>query len=201
MTPLGPLSMIFSLLFLVVACFYLFLLASRKTWIRSLDAENEVGHAMMAIGMVFMLVPAGILTPDLIRWNVILFATAFLWFIGRLFTQKPLLAVLLRANGMRSTRRSDAIHALMHAGMGYMFLLLSNMAFSMALPATYLNCFFFVSFTFLTYFYAREVSKDVQTAKRDWLKLSANLAHVLMSGVMSWMFLEMLTMIMSMRAH
>jgi hypothetical protein len=198
MTTLGPLHSLWFLLCALVAVFYVVRLVSPHTWIHSLDAENEVGHGMMAVGMIVMLAPAGVLIPDLLRWSVILFAIAFLWFLVRLFTHKPLLAVLLRAQGVCSTWRSDAIHALMHAGMSYMFLLLGSMVFSMTLLATALNCFFFVSFAFLTCFYVQEISKDVHTAKKDWLKVGANVAHVLMSGIMGWMFLEMLTMTMTM---
>jgi hypothetical protein len=43
-----------------------------------------------------------------------------------------------------------------------MFLLMSNMAFSMTQPAIYANCIFFVSFAFLTFFYGREISKDME---------------------------------------
>ena len=72
------------------------------------------------------------------------------------------------------------------------------MALSMTQPATVVTGIFFVSFAFLTFFYGREIAKDVQTASRDWLQVSANLAHVLMSGVMAWMFLQMISMTMNM---
>jgi len=88
----------------------------------------------------------------------------------------------------------------MLVGMCYMFLLMSSMAFSMTSPATFLNCLFCVSFSFLTFVYIQEVFKDLQAAKRDWLKLGANLSHLLMSGVMGWMFLEILFMTMRMGA-
>lgn len=194
----NPLSAIFSLLFLIVACFYLFRLVSVRPWIDHVDAENEVGHGMMAIGMMVMLAPAGILTSDLIRGNIILFALASLWWTIRLFARKPLLAILLRTNGGYSTFRSDAIHVFMHVGMCYMFLLMSSMAFSMTQPATYVNCLFFISFAFLTFFYGREISKDVHTTKMDRLHLGANIAHLLMSGMMCWMFLGMISMTMRM---
>lgn len=199
MIPLSELfSVIFSLLFLATAFFYLFRLVSIRPWIHHVDAENEVGHGMMAVGMIFMLAPGSILTIDLIRWNILLFAFASLWWTVRLFVRKPLLAILLHADGARSLLRSDAIHVFMHVGMVYMFLLMSSMAFSMTQPATYLTCLFFVSFAFLTFFYGREVSRDLQLAKMDWLKLGADLAHALMSGVMSWMFIEMISMTMNM---
>lgn len=195
---LNPLSTIFSLLFLGIACFYLFRLVSIFPWIHQLDAENEIGHGLMAVGMALMFAPFDLLTADLLRWNILVFALASMWFVGRLFTHRPLLAVLLRAKGTHSTGRSDAIHALMHAGMSFMFLLMGSMQLSMTLPATYLSCGFFVSFVFLTSFYVREVSKDLQSQTKNGLQLGANLAHVLMSGAMSWMFLQMLTMTMSM---
>jgi hypothetical protein len=47
-------------------------------------------------------------------------------------------------------------------------------------------------------FSGREVSKDFQASKMNWLQCGANLAHVLMSSMMGWMFLEMLSMPMSM---
>jgi hypothetical protein len=194
----SPLSLLFVLLFLGTACFYLFRLIHWQTWLHSLDAENEIGHGLMALGMAVMLAPAGLLTSSLLHWNILLFTMAFLWFIGRLFIRKPFLAVLLRADTLHSPTRSDAIHALMHAGMAYMFLLFNSMTLSMSLPATYLSCFFFVSFAFLTYFYLREVSRDTRAGRKDWSGRGTNLAHLLMSGVMSWMFLEMLTMTMSM---
>lgn len=200
MAGISSLQAFWSLLFLIIAFFYLFRLVSIRPWILHFDAENEVGHGMMAIGMAFMLAPGGILTGDIIRWNILLFALASLWWTCRLLARKPLLAILLRTNGGYSTFRSDAIHVFMHVGMCYMFLLMSSMAFSMTAPATSLNCLFCVSFSFLTFIYIQEVFGDLQAAKRDWLQLGANLAHVLMSGVMGWMFLEMLSMTMRMGA-
>jgi hypothetical protein len=194
----GPLSGFWSLLFLLIACFYLFRLVSVRPWINHVDAENEVGHGMMAIGMMVMLAPAGSLTSDLIRWNIILFALASLWWTFRLFARKPLLAVLLRIHGGHSPFQSDAIHVCMHVGMCYLFLLMSSMALSMTQPATYLSSLFCVVFAFLTVFYGREIAKDLRTAKLNRLQLGANSAHLLMSGMMCWMFLEMLSMTMSM---
>jgi hypothetical protein len=98
----SPLAAIFSLLFLIVACFYLFRLVSVRLWIDHVDAENEVGHGVMAIGMMVMLAPAGILTSDLIRGNIILFALASLSWTIRLFARKPVLAILLRINSEHS---------------------------------------------------------------------------------------------------
>jgi Domain of unknown function (DUF5134) len=166
---------------------------------RHFDAENEVGHGMMALGMVFMLAPADLLPSELIDWNIILFAVASLWWTFRLLTRKPLLALLSGKNGERSTVRSDTIHVVMHMGMCYMFLLMSSMALSMTQPAIYANDLFCVSFAFLTLFYGREITKDLQAEKRDWLQCGANLAHAFMSAMMCWMFLEMLSMTMSMR--
>ncbi|EFH85251.1 DUF5134 domain-containing protein [Ktedonobacter racemifer] len=99
MTTLDPLHVFLSLLCALTALFYLFRLLHKATWIHSGDAENEVGHGVMAVGMLAMLAPAGLLTPDFIYWNILLFALATLWFIGRLFTRKPLLAMVLRTNG------------------------------------------------------------------------------------------------------
>jgi hypothetical protein len=194
----SPLSVFWSLLFLFIACFYLFRLVSVRPWINHVDAENEVGHGMMAIGMMVMLAPAGSLTSDLIRWNIILFALASLWWTIRLFARRPLLAILLRIHGGHSPFRSDAIHVCMHVSMCYLFLLMSSMALSMTRPATYATSLFFVVFDFLTLFYGREVAKDFQAAKMNWLHCGANLAHVLMSAMMGWMSLEMLSMTMSM---
>jgi len=66
----------------------------------------------------------------------------------------------------------------------------------MTQPATYVTYVFFVSFAFLT---CREIAKDLHIAKRNWLQLGTNLAHTFMSGMMCWMFLEMIIMTMSMR--
>ena len=148
----------------------------------------------MAIGMISMLAPLGPLTSDIIAWNIILFAVASLWFTGRLFARKPLLALLLHTNGASSTLQAEAIHVFMFVGMGYMFLLMSSMSFSMTSPVVALTYGFCFSFTLLLLFYVREIGKDLQTAKMDWLKLGANVAHALMSGVMSWMFLQMISM-------
>lgn len=198
MTTGSPLSAIFSLLFLIVAFFYLFRLVGCRTQIHPFDAENEVGHGLMAIGMTFMLAPTDWLSPSIIRWNIILFAFFTLWFIGRLFTRKPLLAIVRHMPEAHSTLRADALHVLMHGGMCYMFLLMSSMVLSMMQPAIYTSYAFFLSFVLLVLFYGKETLKDLQAAKRDWLQCGANLAHTLMSGMMCWMFLEMISMTMSM---
>ncbi|GHO63651.1 hypothetical protein KSC_025430 [Ktedonobacter sp. SOSP1-52] len=198
MTTGSPLSTIFSLLFLIIAFFYLFRIVSCRTLLHPFDVENEVGHGLMAVGMMFMLAPTGWLSPYLIRWNVILFALFALWFIGRLFTRKPLLALVQQTPGAHSTLHADALHVLMHGGMCYMFLLMSSMVLSMMQPAIYTSYVFCISFLCLTLFYGKEVLKDLQAAKIQWLQCGANLAHTLMSGGMGWMFLEMISMTMSM---
>jgi hypothetical protein len=199
MAPGSPLSLIFVLLFLLVAGFYLFRLVHPAIWIAHLDAESEGGHAMMAIGMIFMLVPGDWLTPFIIRWNIVLFAASALWWMVRLFTRRPLLAMFWRLRGASSTVRADAIHALMHAGMCYLFLLMSSMAFSMTAPGVAVTCLLLVAFALLTLFYGREVAKDFQATQLSWLQLGANLAHLLMSGMMCWMCLTTIFMIIRMK--
>jgi hypothetical protein len=189
-----------SSLCILIALFYLFRLVAGRAYLVHFDIANEAGHGLMALGMIIMLAPASFLTIGLLLWNVLVFAVASLWWTLRLLARKPLLTILLRTNGTSSTFQSDAIHVWMHGGMCYMFLLMISMAFSMTQPAIYANCLFFVSLAFLTFFYGREISKDLQAAKRDWLQLGANLAHLLMSGIMAWMFLEMLSMTMNMGA-
>ncbi len=200
MTSLSPLHAIFSFLCTLITLFYLLRLVGGRAHLPHFDAENEVGHGLMAIGMTVMLAQASDLSSELVRWNIILFALASLWWTIRLFARKPLLAIGSRTNGVYSTFQSDAIHVLMHVAMCYMFLLINSMAFSMTRPAIYANCLFFVSFAFLTLFYGREISKDLRVAEIDRLQLGANLAHLLMSGIMAWMFLEMISMTMSMGA-
>jgi hypothetical protein len=200
MTSLSPIHAIFSFLCTLIALFYLFRLVSGRAHLLHFDAENEIGHGLMASGMIVMLAQASDLSSELIRWNILLFAFAALWWALRLFARKPLLALGSRTHGASSPFQSDAIHVLMHVGMCYMFLLMSSMAFSMTRPAIYANCLFWVSFAFLTFFYGRAISKDLQRAKMDWLQLGANLAHLLMSGMMAWMFLEMISMTISMGA-
>ncbi len=198
MTPIDLLHAFSLLVFPMIALFYLFRLIKGRTWMRHIDVENEVGHGVMAIGMVFMLAPAGLLTSDLLRWNIILFAIASLWWTFRLCARKPLLVILLGKNGEYSTFQADAIHVFMHVGMCYMFLLTSSMAFSMTQPVISANSIFFAAFAFLTLFYGREIFKDLHTAQIDRLQLGANIAHLLMSGMMGWMFFSMISMSMSM---
>jgi Domain of unknown function (DUF5134) len=198
-TGLNSPHMFWSLLCSMIAFFSLFQLVAGRRWVSHFDAENEVGHGLMALGMTFMLAPVGGLASDLLGWNIILFAAASLWWACRFFVQKPLLALLFRKNGGCSTVQSDGIHVFMHGGMCYMFLLMRSMALSMTQPATSVTCVFFVSFAFLTLFSGREIAKDLRIAKRNWLQLGANLAQTFMSGMMCWMFLEMISMTMSMR--
>ncbi len=135
-----------SLLCTIIALFYLFRLVGERAQIHHFDAENEVGHGIMATGMTLMLAPAGLLTSDLLHWNIILFAVTTLWWTFRLLAHKPLLALLPGKNGGHSTFQSDAIHVFMHVGMCYMFLLMSSMTFSMTQPAmdiNYIFCFYF----------------------------------------------------------
>lgn len=200
MTSTSSLYTFWVLLCISIACFYLFRLVCGRAWLGHFDVENEVGHGIMAIGMIFMLAPAGLLFSVLIRWNILLFASAALWWIFRLFVRKPLLALLAGRDGERTPFRSDAIHVFMHIGMCYMFFLLSSMAFSMTQLATALDYGFCFCFALLTFYYIRESYRDFQAAKKDWLQFGANLAHVLMSGMMCWMFLEMIAMTMNMRA-
>jgi Domain of unknown function (DUF5134) len=199
MTNISPLSAFWPFLCLLIALFYLLRLLGNRIWLNSVDVENEVGHGVMAIGMAFMFAPASFLTSTLINWNIILFAITSLWWTLRLLVQKPLLAILRGTHGEHSSIQSDSIHVLMHVGMCYMFLSINSMTFSMTQPAAYLNCVFFVSLAFLTFFYGREISNNLRTARVDWLKQGADLAHLLMCGMMAWMFLEMISMTMSMR--
>jgi hypothetical protein len=204
MTGMSSLNTIFAILCMLIASFYIFRLVSGSRWLGHVDAENEVGHAMMALGMLVMLAPAGWLSVTLLHWNMLLFAAACVWWTCRLFVRKPVLALLLDKTGVlipgQSEVRSDAIHVVMHGGMCYMFLLMSSMVLSMTLPATYFSSLLFAAFAFLTLFYGREVAKDLQAAELRWMQLGANVAHVLMSGIMGWMFLEMLFMVVNMRS-
>lgn len=187
-----------SFLCILIALFYLLRLATGRRWLRHFDAENEVGHGMMAIGMLVMLQPVGTLSPSLLLWNVILFAAASLWWTLRLLVRKPLLVFLLGQSGAATTVQSDALHVLMHGGMCYMFLLMSSMLLSMTRPAFYATCLFCISFILLTLFYGREIRDDFRVPKTDWPQLGANLAHIFMSGMMCWMFFSMISMNMSM---
>jgi hypothetical protein len=199
MTDMRSLHVIFSFLCTLIALFSFLRLVSGRRLLSHFDAEKEVGHGMMAIGMLFMLAPAGWLSADLLDWNMLLFAATSLWWICRLFVRKPLLALLLKKNRARSTVRSDVVHVFMHGSMCYLFLLMRSMGWSMAQPVTDVTCLLLVSFAFLTLFSVREVSQDLQATSMDWLQLGAHFAHVFMSGMMCWMFLETITMTMAMK--
>lgn len=198
MTGILPITVLWMLLCTMIALFYLFRLVIGRKWLSHFDAEDEVGHGIMAMGMIGMLAPVSPLPSDFLDWNIILFAFCAMWWIFRLFVRKPLLAFLLGKHGEHSAFQSDAIHVVMYVGMCFMFLLMRSMVFSMTPLAIPITRIFFISFAFLTVSYSLEISKDLRTARIDWLRLSANLAHMLMSGIMCWMFFEMVFMGMSM---
>lgn len=199
MANFNPLSAFWLSLLVMIALFYVCRLVFFLVRVRRFDLESEIGHGLMAAGMALMLAPSALLTMESIRWNIFLFAFVALWFAGRLLARKPLIAVLC-ASGERSLWQADAIHVLTSIGMICMFLELGNMALSMTPPVIWLNCAFFSTFAYLLLSYTREISKNVQkTASIDWLKLGADLAHVLMNGLMGWMFIEMITMTMNMQ--
>jgi hypothetical protein len=75
---------------------------------------------------------------------------------------------------------------------------MGNMVLSMSSPALSVNYLFFAAFAFLIFFYGREVVTDLRRARRDGLQLGANVAHVLMSGIICLMFLEMISMAITM---
>jgi hypothetical protein len=183
----------------VIALFYVFRLVYGRRFLSHIDAENEIGHGMMAIGMALMFAPAGRFLPDLMWWNIFLFAAASLWWTSRLCVRKPVLALLSGKDGTPTTIQSDGMQVLMHSSMCYMFLLMRSMAFSMTQLAISANVTFFVAFALLTCFCWRETTKDLQAPQKDWLQCGAHLAHVCMSSMMCWMFLDMLTMTVSMR--
>jgi len=112
-----------------------FLILSRR-----FDPEDEIGHGLMAVGMAYMLAPAGIMSAEGLRWNIVLFALATLWFSARLVARRQLLAAILRTNGEQPTLKKDAIHVFTLLAMVYMFLLMGSMSFSMSIPALQLNC-------------------------------------------------------------
>ena len=90
MTDTRSLHVIFAFLCLLIAFFSCFRLVSSRRCLGHVDAGHEVGNGMMAIGMLFMLAPAGWLSADLLDWNIFVFAAASLWWICRLFARKPL---------------------------------------------------------------------------------------------------------------
>ncbi len=203
MTGMSVLHAIFSFLCILIALFFVLRLVNGRRWLTHFDAEKEVGHGLMAIGMLVMLAPAAGFSADLLHWNMLVFAAASLWWTCRLFVRKQSLALLLGKHGthspIQSEVRSDAIHVFMHGGMGYLFLLMGSMVVSMMQPVIDLSCLLCLLFAFLSLFFAREISQDLQAASMDWLQLGAHLAHALMSGMMCWMLLEMIGMAMAMR--
>lgn len=200
---MSSLHVIFSFLCILIAFFSFFQLMSGRRLLVHIDAEKEVGHGMMAIGMLLMLAPAGWLSADLLSWNILLFAAASWWWICRLFARKPLLAFLLKKISVhapvQSMVRSDAMQVVMHGSMCYLFLLMRNMGWSMTQPVTDITCLLLIMFAFLTLFSGREISQDLQAPSMNWLQLSAHLAHALMSAMMCWMFFEMIIMTMVMK--
>jgi hypothetical protein len=168
-----------------------------------MDAEQEVGQGIMAVGMLCMLAPVSWLSADLLSWNLLVFAATSLWWTCRLCARKPLLALILKKYSahasVQSTVRSDAMHVFMHGSMCYLFLLMRSMEWSMTQPVTGVTCLLLVPCALLTLFAGRDLSQDLQAPSLDWLQLAAHLAHVLMSSMMGWMFLEMIVMTMAMR--
>jgi hypothetical protein len=191
------------LICILIALFFFFRLVSGCRWLSHFDAENEIGHGMMAIGMLVMLAPAGWFSADLLHGMMFLFAAASLWWTCRLFVPKQRLAPLLENNGTHSTSQSEVrfevIPVVMHGGMCYLFLLMGSMIVSMMQPVIYISCLLVVLFAFLSLFFGREISHDLQAASIDRLQLGAHLAHALMSGMMCWMLLEMIAMTMAMK--
>lgn len=189
------------LLCAVIACFYLLRIISHRRWLSQFDVENEVGHGIMAVGMIYMLMPVSMFSPDFLGWNMIIFALAALWWTLRLCVHKPLLVFVLGESAEYSPISSDAIHVVMYLGMSFMFALMLSMAFSMTPFAILFIRVFFFFFAFLTFFYGQEILQVLRVTKVDWLTLSANIAHILMSGMMCWMFFGMLSMSLTMNIH
>ena len=102
MTGMSLLHAILSLLCILIAVFFVFRLVSGCRWLSHVDAEHEVGHGMMAIGMLFMLAPAGWFSTDLLHGNMLVFAAASLWWTCRLFVRTQRLPLLLGKNGTHS---------------------------------------------------------------------------------------------------
>lgn len=189
------LSAIFFLFCTLIALFYLFRLVYGRRWLHHFNAEDDVGHGLMAIGMALMFMPVENVPSDLLRWNILVFAVASLWWLLRLFVRKPLLLPAQRCSpSAHSTFQSAGILVFMHCGMCYMFLLMSSMEISMTQPAIYVTGLFFVVFAYLACCYGRELVRDLRAAPKDWLHLGTRLAHTSMSSMMSWVFLSMLLM-------
>ncbi len=202
MIGMSSLHMIFSSLCILIALFSFVRLVSGRRCLSHVDAEKEVGHGIMAIGMLFMLAPAEWLSADLLFWNMLVFAATSLWWTCRLIVRKPLLAPLLKKTvhvPVQSVVWSDTMQVFMHGGMCYLFLLMRNMGWSMTQPVTDVTCLLLILFALFTLFSGREISQDFQALSTDWLQLSAHLVHVLMSGMMCWMFFEMIIMTMTMK--
>ena len=211
MAGMSLLHAIFSLLgiliCILIALFFFFRLVSGCRWLSHFSAEHEIGHGMMAIGMLFMLAPAGWLSADLLHGMMFLFAAASLWWTCRLCVRTQRLAPVLENNGTHSPSQSEVwsevrfevIPIFMHGGMCYLFLLMGSMILSMMQPVIYISCLLVVLFAFLALFFGREISQDLQAASVDRLQLGAHLAHALMSGMMCWMLLEMIAMTMAMK--
>ncbi|MGO8950759.1 MAG: hypothetical protein ACLQUY_24525 [Ktedonobacterales bacterium] len=203
MTGMSVLHAICSFLCILIALFFFLRLVNGCRWVTHFDAGNEVGHGMMAIGMLFMLAPAGWFSAELLHWNMLVFAAASLGWTCRLVGRKQRLALLVGNNAthspIQSEVRSDAIQIFMHGGMCYLFLLMGSMLLSMMKPVLYISCLFCLLFACLALFFGREISQDLQAASLDRLQLGAHLAHALMSGMMCWMLFEMIAMTMAMR--
>jgi len=200
MIDIRPFSLLWSLVFLLCALLYLYRILWSYQHMRPCDAENEVGHALMALGMALMLTQPSGPASNLLQWGIVLFAAASLWWALRLCLQKPVSAFLRRHIGASSPRQSDLVHMCTHVGMSYMFVLMGSMALSMTAWASLCIALFALFFAFLTCFSGREIVRDLLLAKRDWLQCATDLVHALMGAVMCWMFLRMLMMTMSMHA-
>lgn len=199
MPGIASLRMFWWLLCIIITLFYLCQLAVSHQRLNYSERENIVGHGLMALGMAFMLAPVDSLPVGLLQGGSVLFAVTVLWWTCRLLVRQVLMVLLLGKTVEGSTIQANSMQVVMHSGMCYMFLLMSNMAFSMTQPAASVTCLFFVSFALLTFFSGQAIAKNLQIARSDWLHLGTPLAHTLMNGMMSWMFLEMLAMTVSMR--
>jgi hypothetical protein len=199
MPGIGSLRMFCWLLCIIITLFYLFQLVVGHQRLSYSERENTVGHGLMALGMAFMLAPVGGLPVGLLQGGSTLFAVTALWWTCRLLARQALMALLLGKTEEGSTIQADSMQVVMHSGMCYMFLLMSNMTFSMTQPAASVTCLFFVSFALLTFFSGQAIAKNLQIVRSDWLQLGTPLAHASMNGMMSWMFLEMIAMTVSMR--
>ena len=87
----------------------------------------------------------------------------------------------------------------MCGGMCYLFVLMGSMVVSMMQLLLSISCLLCLLFAFLSLFFGREISHDLQAASIDRVQLGAHLAHALMSGMMCWMLLQLIAMTMAMR--